>query len=75
MDIAHINFDTMKHIVQNVLSNATQLACSDCIKAAYNLGMHDFPAQVSKAKEPFEQVCGASFLGEFAGMGLFEPIV
>ncbi|KAF7782664.1 hypothetical protein Agabi119p4_2040 [Agaricus bisporus var. burnettii] len=62
VDIAHINFDTMKHIVQNVLTNATQLACSDCIKAAYNLGMHDFPAQVSKAKEPFEQVCGASFL-------------
>jgi hypothetical protein len=75
VDLTHLNTDTLKQIMQSLSSNASKLVCSDCVKEAYNLGMQNFPDQVSKAKEPFEQVCGASFVGEFEGVPLFKVVV
>lgn len=75
VDLAHVNADTVNQIIQNVSSNATKLACSDCVKEVYNLGIQNFPDQVSQAKGPFEDVCGASFVGEFEGLPLLEAAI
>jgi len=47
--------------VSNIPSNVT---CSDCTKAAYNILRSDVPSIVSDASGGLEQQCGANFTGK-----------
>jgi hypothetical protein len=42
-------------------SNLTQIACTSCAQAAYEIGIAAFPAEVSEANSTLELACGASF--------------
>ncbi|KAG7098693.1 hypothetical protein E1B28_000606 [Marasmius oreades] len=66
--IGGLNLDGLSYLnlsldaLKLVSTGAKDLACTDCMKASFNLARNDFPSIVDQGDQTLKEVCGASFV-------------